>query len=382
MQTIYLDNAATTAIDPEVIDAMLPYLREHYGNPSSIYSLGRKTRLAIEESRKKVASLLSVKPSEIFFTSGGTESSNLCLQKAIQDLQVTEVITSPLEHPATLNTLKILTEKEGIPITYVGHHPDGSIDLEKVLTKLETTPERALFSLMYANNEIATVHPIPFLGKLCREKNILFHSDMVQAVCHIPVNLKDCNVQFASISGHKFHGPKGVGVAYIDENVKISPFILGGGQERNMRGGTENVAGIVGLAKAMEIAIKNMEKDIRHIQDLKRYCKESIKTHFPDVQFNGDASANGLPTILNFSFPENENTTLLQMKLDMMGICISGGSACSSGALGNSHVIRYIRPENNVPLRVSFSRFNTKDDVDELIGALQKCLNERIPANG
>ncbi len=375
MNRIYFDNAATTALDPTVLDAMMPYLTEKFGNPSSIYSYGRETRMAIENARKSVAKILNAHPAEIFFTSGGTESSNTAIHAAVNDLGCKRIITSPIEHHATLHTVEALKHRDLVELSYVKLLPNGHVDtddLEKILAQSE---EKCLVTLMHANNEIGNILDIHAVGELCRLYNAVFHSDTVQTVGHFPFDLRNTPVHFVTGAGHKFHGPKGVGILYINENVRIKPYINGGGQERNMRAGTENLYGIVGFAKALEIATERYEEDSAYIGTLKYYMYDELKKHIPGVAFNGDPLGRSLYTVLNVSFPKTEKSEMMLFNLDIANICASGGSACTSGADAGSHVIRAINNNpNQVAVRFSFSRHNTRAEVDEVIAKIKEMI--------
>lgn len=373
---IYFDNAATTALSPEVLEAMLPYMKEHFGNPSSIYSYGRETRLAVENARKSVAKILGVKPGTIFFTSGGTESNNTAILTSIRDLGCDHIITSPIEHHAVLHTVEHYGHTANVTVSYVTLKEDGHVDLENLELQLAEKSEqghKCLVSLMHANNEIGVLLPIKKVGELCKKFNAIFHSDCVQTVGHYPINLSQIHVHFISASSHKFHGPKGVGILYVNEEVNIKPFIFGGGQERNMRAGTENVYGIVGFAKALEIAIDDYEKESAYIRELKLYMADQLKKTIPGVSFNCGADA--LYTVLSVCFPRNERSEFLLMNLDINNICASGGSACSSGADAGSHVMKALKKEDNyTTVRFSFSKYNTKEEVDIVIEKLKELL--------
>ncbi|MBL7741059.1 MAG: cysteine desulfurase [Chitinophagaceae bacterium] len=375
MDRIYFDNAATTPLDKEVLDAMLPYMTTHFGNPSSIYSYGRESRLAIETSRKTVAKLLNAHPGEIFFTSGGTESNNTAILSAIRDLGCKHIITSPVEHHAVLHTVEHYDNTDEVTSSFVKLTPDGHIDLSDLEEQLASHEERCLVTLMHANNEIGNLLPIKAVGTLCNKYNAIFHSDCVQTVGHYPIDLRKIPVHFISGAGHKFHGPKGVGILYINDNVKIKPFIFGGGQERNMRAGTENLYGIVGFAKALELAMAHYEKDSQYIQSLKTYMIEQLRLHVKGVQFNGDQEGKCLYTVLSAAFPKTEKSEMILFNLDMSNICVSGGSACSSGADVGSHVIQAIN--NNpqlVTVRFSFSKHNTTEEVDAVVKKLTELI--------
>ncbi|WP_118951618.1 cysteine desulfurase family protein [Taibaiella helva] len=375
MERIYFDNAATTALDPQVLEVMMPYLTEKFGNPSSIYSYGRETKLAIENARKSVAKLLNAHPGEIFFTSGGTESSNTAIAAAIRDLGCRHIISSPIEHHATLHSVEFWGRQPGNQLSFVELDEKGHVSLESLRSLLAGSKERSLVTLMHANNEIGNLLDIHAVGNLCKEYDAIFHCDTVQTVGHYPISLRDTPVHFISGAGHKFHGPKGVGILYINENVSIKPMINGGGQERNMRAGTENLYGIIGFAKALEMAMERYEEDSAYITDLKQYMIGQLKAHVPGVGFNGDYDGRCLYTVLNASFPKTEKSEMILFNLDMAGICVSGGSACSSGANAGSHVINTISNDpNKVPVRFSFSRHNTKAEVDAVVAKVKESI--------
>ena len=374
MSVIYLDNAATTRLDEQVLEAMLPYMTTNFGNPSSPYSYGRQTRLAIENARKTVANLLHAHPSEIFFTSGGTESNNTAIFSAIRDLSCQHIITSPIEHHAVLNTVEHYHRANMITSSFVELLPDGHIDLNDLEAQLKGMKERCLVSLMHANNEIGNLLEIQTVGKICKKYNAVFHSDCVQTVGHYPINLQDIPIHFISAAGHKFHGPKGVGMLYINKDISVKPFIFGGGQERNMRAGTENLYGIVGFAKALELAMQNIDRDAEYIMELKHYMKELLET-IPGVSFNGDADGNSLYTVLSATFPSNDKTEMLLFNLDQHNICVSGGSACSTGKAGGSHVIYALGDSlPGTTIRFSFSKFNTRREIDRVIARLKELI--------
>jgi cysteine desulfurase len=372
MNRIYFDNAATTALDPAVLEAMMPYLTEKFGNPSSIYSYGRETRMAIETARKSVAGILGAHPAEIFFTSGGTESSNTAINASVYDLGCKRIVTSAIEHHATSHTVEALKHRDMVELSYVKLLPNGHIDLDDLEKILAQSEERCLVTLMHANNEIGNMLDIHAVGELCRLYNAVFHSDTVQTVGHFPFDLRNTPVHFITGAGHKFHGPKGVGILYINENVHIKPYLNGGGQERNMRAGTENLYGIVGFAKALEMATERHEEDSAYIGTLKYYMYDELKKHIPGVAFNGDPLGRSLYTVLNVSFPKTEKSEMMLFNLDIANICASGGSACTSGANAGSHVIRAINSNpNQVAVRFSFSRHNTRAEVDEVVAKLK-----------
>ena len=371
---VYLDNAATTKLDEHVFEAMLPFMREEYGNPSSIHAFGRKTRSAIEGARKTVAKLLNVTPAEIFFTSGGTEADNMAINQSIQTYGIKHAISSKIEHHAVEHTLQVL-EKEGkIKVSWVNVDAKGNVDLNH-LEELLKNNERSLVSLMHANNEIGTLLPIEKVGEICEKYNAVFHCDTVQTMGHYPIDLQKIKVHFVTCAAHKFHGPKGVGFLYINHNMKIQPMIHGGAQERNMRGGTENTQGIIGLAKALEICYAEMDEHIAHIKGLKNYMKEQLQKNIPGIEFNGETDDNSLYTVLNCRFPAHPDAEMLLFNLDIAGIAASGGSACSSGSNQGSHVLRGIGTDmTRASVRFSFCKYNTKEEIDYTIEKLKGML--------
>jgi cysteine desulfurase len=375
MSRIYLDNAATTALDPVVLEAMMPYLTTHFGNPSSIYSYGRESRLAIENARKSTAKILNAHPAEIFFTSGGTESSNTAITAAVRDLGCKHIISSPIEHHATLHATEHLYHTGEAALSLVKLLPNGHVDMEDLERLLAGSEEKSLVTLMHANNEVGNMLDIQAVGELCKMYGAIFHSDTVQTVGHFPFDLRNTPVHFITGAGHKFHGPKGAGILYVNENVKITPFIHGGSQERNMRAGTENVAGIVGFAKALELATTNHEADSATIKGLKVYMMEQLKKHIKGVSFNGDPLGRALYTVVSVSFPKTEKSEMILFNLDINNICASGGSACTSGADAGSHVIRSINNNpNQVTVRFSFSKHNTREEIDLVVEKLKDLI--------
>jgi cysteine desulfurase len=374
MKKIYLDNAATTKLDEQVFDAMLPFLKDEFGNPSSIHSYGRKTRSAIETARKSVAKLINVTPAEIFFTSGGTEADNMAIVQTISTHNIKHAITSKIEHHAVEHTLQVL-EKEGkIKLSWVNIDNKGNVDLAHLETLLQNN-ERSFVSLMHANNEIGTLLPIEQVGKICEKYNAIFHSDTVQTMGHYSMNLPELKVHLVTCAAHKFHGPKGVGFLYVNHQLKINPFIHGGAQERNMRGGTENVAGIIGLAKALEICNSEIKEHQQHIQELKTYMRKKIESEIPGTIINGEADENSLYTILNCCFPKSDKGEMLLFNLDIHGIAASGGSACSSGSNQGSHVLRGIGVDMERPsVRFSFSKYTSKEEIDFVVSKLKELL--------
>jgi cysteine desulfurase len=375
MDRIYFDNAASTSLDPLVLEAMMPFLSEQFGNPSSIYSYGRETRMAIEQARKSVAKNLGARTSEIFFTSGGTESTNTILNAAIENLGCTHIISSPIEHHATLHTVQHLAKKENITLSFVQILPNGHIDSAHLETLLTQHPEKTIVTIMHANNEIGNMIELNEIGAICKKHNAYFHSDTVQTVGHFAFDLSNTPIDFITGASHKFHGPKGIGILYINENIKINPFIHGGAQERNMRAGTENVYGIVGFAKALEIATTNYEKDSQYISSLKKYLYDALIAKIPGISFNGDPFGSSLYTLLSVNFPKSEKTEMLLFNLDIHHICASGGSACSSGAQQGSHVIQALNKANDMAtVRFSFSKHNTKAEIDTVVSTLASLL--------
>lgn len=378
---VYLDNAATTAMDDRVIEAMLPFMKSHYGNPSSVHSQGREVRTAIERARKKVAELLNATPSEIFFTSGGTEADNTAIVCGIESHGIKHAITSPLEHHAVLHTLEVCEKKGLIKLSILDVNEKGEIDLFQLEELLKANPN-SLVSLMHANNEIGNLNDLEKIGTLCREYGAFFHSDTVQTMGHYTHNLKELPINSLVAGGHKFHGPKGSGFLYVNKDKKIHPFIHGGAQERNMRGGTENVIGIIGITKALELAYEEMESHQQHVVAIKQHFIKSLTEAIPEVQFNGLSAEmdKSLYTVLNVSLPPSEaNRGMLLFNLDLEGISASGGSACSSGATVGSHVLRALnhKPERDA-VRFSFSRFNTIKEVDYTISKLKELYTVEV----
>jgi cysteine desulfurase len=369
---VYLDNAATTPVDKAVLEAMLPFLAENFGNPSSIHWHGRQVRAEIEKARKTVAELLNASPSEIFFTSGGTEADNCALHGAIETYQIEHVITSPLEHHAVLHTLEELAHAHKIQLHLLNVDSQGRISQQELESFLQSYP-KALVSLMHGNNEIGNLISLEEIGEICKHYQAFFHSDTVQTMGHYAHHLKNTKVDYVVGAAHKFHGPKGVGFMYIQQKSKVHPYITGGSQERNMRGGTENVAGIIGLAKALQLAYEDMSEHQKHIKALKSYMIELLKNKVEDVAFNGMSGdiEQSLYTVLNVSLPPTENSDMLLFNLDIAGVSASGGSACSSGSESRSHVLRAIQaPADRPAVRFSFSRFNTKQDIEFAVEAV------------
>jgi cysteine desulfurase len=371
MKNIYLDNAATTPIDPRVVEAMIPVLSENFGNPSSIHSDGRIARSIIEKSRKKVAAFFNASPSEFFFTSGGTEADNMILRCCVEDLGVDHIITSALEHHAVLHTAEELRDKQGVKLSLVKVCNKGKVDLNH-LEELLKLGGKTLVSLMHANNEIATKLPLKEVGEVCAKYDAFFHSDTVQTMGHYEFDFTDIKIHFATCAAHKFHGPKGIGFLYMSSDVKLKPMITGGAQERNMRAGTENIYGIVGLTKALELAYDELEAHQTEIQSIKSYMIKRLKDEIPGITFNGDSeSTNSLYTVLSVCFPNSDVDEMFLYHLDIEGISVSGGSACSSGSNIGSHVLKGINsPMGQPSVRFSFGRFNTMADVDRTVEVL------------
>lgn len=369
---IYLDNAATTPLDAEVFEAMKPFMLEDYGNPSSIHSHGRKVRAAIESSRKKIAELLNCTPGEIIFTSGGTEADNTLIISGINTYGIKHAISSPIEHHAVTHTLETMEKQGAIKLHHVKLDAKGHVDMTHLEDLLKQYPN-ALVSLMHANNEIGNLLDIKRVGELADKYNAFFHSDTVQTMGHYRHDMKELHVCGMTAGAHKFHGPKGTGFMYIRKGRKIEQFIHGGAQERNMRGGTENTYGIIGLAKALEIAYRDMDEHKNYIVGLKSRMIEKLKQEIPGVDFHGD-SANldkSLYTVLNVCLPESEENDMLLFNLDLQGISASGGSACSSGASTGSHVLGALYPGSKKgAVRFSFSKLNTAEEIDFVVSKL------------
>ncbi|PTS99272.1 cysteine desulfurase [Pedobacter sp. HMWF019] len=382
MNRIYLDNAATTPLDKEVLAEMVNVMDNYYGNPSSIHAQGREVRTLIEKARKTVAGLLNAVPAEIFFTSGGTEADNTAIRCGIDAFGLKHAITSKIEHHAVEHTLEMLL-KNGVidKLSYVNIDAKGNVDYAH-LEQLLKENERSFVSLMHANNELGTLTDIVKVGDLCETYNAIYHCDTVQTMGHYMHDVRKLKAHFIVCAAHKFHGPKGVGFLYVNHNIKISPMIFGGAQERNMRGGTENVYGIVGLAKAMEIAYAEMEKHQSYIQELKTYLKNKLIAEVPGVGFNGETEPEkSLYTVLNVSFPEMEMSDMLLFNLDINGISASGGSACSSGSNIGSHVLTGIAADPNKPsVRFSFSKYNTKEELDFVVDKVKHIVQQNVSA--
>lgn len=375
MKVRYFDNAATTKVKQEVVDEMIPYFNEKYGNPSSLYSIGRASKKAIDEARKKVAELINCRPNEIYFTGCGSESDNTIIKGiAYKNFKKGKhIITSKIEHPAVLHTCQAL-EKQGFEVTYLNVNKDGIVDLNELRNSLRN--DTILISIMFANNEIGTIQPIENIAKIAKMYNIVFHTDAVQAVGNIPIDVKKMGIDSLSLSGHKLYAPKGIGALYVKNGIEFEKFMDGGHQEKNKRAGTENVAGIVGLGKAAELAKNNLEKHIKHLEGLRNYFITEVEKRIDYAKLNGTLNER-LPGNSNFSFSYIDGESLL-LNLDAKGICASSGSACTSGSTSPSHVLRAIGLTDELArgsLRVTFGEENTKEDVDYLIQNLEEIIN-------
>ena len=377
---VYFDNAATTKVRAEVIDDISNVLKDCFGNPSSTHSFGRSAKSYIETSRKSIAKILNCQPSEIIFNSGGTESDNSILKCAVKDLGIKHIISSKIEHHAVTHTLDEL-ESQGVNVYYVKLSEKGNVDIDNLEDLLSLNDEPKLVTLMYINNEIGNILDIESVSDLCRKYNSLFHTDAVQAVGHYKIDLESIKIDFLSSAGHKFHGPKGVGFTYINKSTKIKSFICGGPQERGLRAGTESVHNIVGMTKALEIAVENMEQEAKYVLSIKEHMIEKLNNLFPDIHYNGMSGdlEKSTYTVLNVSFPiSNNKASMLDFHLDLKGIACSKGSACQSGSSIGSHVLNEVQNEKikNLPsIRFSFSHNNSIEEVDYLIETLQDFIN-------
>ena len=370
---IYLDNAATTPLAPEVKAAMIEAL-DVFGNPSSTHELGRKAKIEVEKVRKVIATQLNCQPGEIFFTSGGTEADNLAIFCAVRDLGVKHIITTHIEHHAVGYPIDFLVENDSVRVTYLPVNEAGDIDLADLEAALKSD-DKTLVSLMWANNEIGNINPMAEICAMAKQHGALVHSDTVQAVCHMPIDLQTLPLDFLACAAHKFHGPKGAGFCFIRGGVKIKPQLMGGAQERNLRAGTENITGIIGLGKAFELAYSNLERDRESMLAVKQYAIQRLTQTFDDIIFLGNSGdlEKSLFTVLNIGFPSDGSTGLLTFSLDMHKIAASGGSACNSGSNKGSHVIAALGEKfaERVPLRISFSKYTTTAEIDKLIEALK-----------
>lgn len=375
MKTIYLDNNATTAVAPEVLESMLPYLREFYGNPSSMHTFGGQIQTEIEKARAEVSQLINAEPEEIIFTSCGTESDNTAIMSALESFpNKKHIITTRVEHPAVRTFCKHLS-RQGFRITFLPVNSEGQLNIDNLLGALDD--DTAVVSIMYANNEVGNIFPIQKIGEILRERKIIFHTDAVQAVGKIPLDVKQLPVDMLSLSGHKIHAPKGIGVLYVRKGTRFYPYLIGGHQEHGRRAGTENVASIIGLGKACELARKNLDNDFHHLSGLRDRLENALLQSCPDTRINGDKS-NRLPNTTNVSFEYIEGEAIL-LRLNEHGICASSGSACSSGSLEPSHVLRAM----GIPftaihgsIRFSLSRYTTEQEINEVIKTVPPIINE------
>lgn len=376
---VYFDNAATTPVLPEVADAMCEVLRNSFGNPSSSHSFGREAKGLLETSRRTISKYLNCSPAEIFFTSGGTEADNMAFYTAVHNLKVEQIITTSIEHHAVGHTAEKYAKENSLSLHYLDLDSKGNISLSQ-LEQILSNGKKAFVSIMHANNEIGTLNDIKSIAEICHRNEAFFHSDTVQTMGHYAFDLATLNIDFITCAAHKFHGPKGTGFLYVNKRIKPTILILGGAQERGFRAGTENMAGIVGLAKAMEIAYENLESHQKHVQALKDYFREKLISEFDDVQFNGETDPlKSLYTVLSCSFPESDKSGMLLFTLDLKGIACSGGSACSSGANKGSHVIEGIKANPMRPtVRFSFSHLSKIEEVDFTLGVLKEIYKKEI----
>jgi cysteine desulfurase len=369
---VYLDNAATTPMAPEVIDRMAEVMRENFGNPSSTHSYGRDSKAIIEVARREVAKVINAEAKEIIFTSGGTEADNMAIACAVNDAGVTRIISSTIEHHAVGHTIEKL---KGVKVDWVNLSEKGEVDFNH-LEELLKTGEKTLVTLMHANNEIGTLLDVKAVSVLCKKYNAFFHSDTVQTMGHYNIDVQDLGADFITCAAHKFHGPKGIGFLYAKKSLSVTPIIQGGAQERGLRGGTENLIGIAGLAKALELASHDIEGHIEHVQGLKTYMMDQLKQRVPDVRFHGQTDpSKSLYTVLNVCFPPFDNKSMLLFLMDLKGVACSGGSACNSGSNIGSHVLRGINADTNRPnTRFSFSRYTTKEEIDYALSVIEEVV--------
>lgn len=385
MNKIYLDNAATTPLSEEVIDAMVETMKINFGNPSSTHSFGQDAKILIENVRRQIADYLHVTPAEIIFTSCGTESNNMIIKSSVEHLGVERIISSPMEHKCVSESILDMKNRKGVEVAYIRPNEKGDIDLNKLEELLKASDKKTLVSLMHANNEIGNIVDIKKIAELCKVNNALFHSDTVQTMAHMNLDFSEIPVDFASCSGHKFHGPKGIGFAFIRKSSGLKGIITGGPQERSLRAGTENVSGIAGLGKALELSLANMDAYTQHMQDIKQYTIDKVLEAIPGVKFNGRSSEkeNSLYTVVSLLLPYKN--PLIGLQLDMKGIAVSQGSACSSGASKPSMVMMMVLSEDEMdhctPLRVSFSHMTTKADIDVFVNALTEISKDLIIEN-
>lgn len=380
MKQVYLDNAATTPLAEEVFNEMAPYLKNEFGNPSSTHFFGRRAKGALETARRKVAAHINARPAEIIFTSGGTEADNMALNTAIHELGVRRIITSEIEHHAVIHTAEHICDDERVELALVKVKENGHVDLNHLEELLASSKVKTMVSLMHANNEIGTLLPLKNVSNLVRKYNALFHSDTVQTMGHYGFDMKELDIDFITCAAHKFHGPKGVGFLYANEKIKATPFIQGGAQERGLRGGTENLYGIIGLAKAMDLAYEDLKAHQDHVQGLKSHMIDRLKATFPEIGFHGDINPeHSLYTVLNVCLPKTEKSSMLLFTLDLKGVACSGGSACSSGSNLGSHVLRGINADMSRPnARFSFSRYTTKEEIDYAIDVIKEAYGKEL----
>lgn len=374
MEMIYFDSGATTAMDPRVVDYMADLMKTTYGNPSSTHKFGRNAKAIVEGSRKRIAAALNCNSSEIIFTSSGSEADNLVLRNAVKNLGVTRIISTPVEHAAVLKTVECLGENNNVEVVMLDLDHAGQVDLNQLQTLLSDSDAKTLVSLMYVNNEIGTILDVKKVSEICQEHKALFHTDGVQAVGHLPIDMEAIEVDFLVGSAHKFHGPKGVGFAYFKKGHGVQSMFTGGGQEKGARAGTENVHSIAGMAEALDFAVQDMEEDSKHILSVKKYMIEQLKDFMPSIKFNAgsDDLKNSAYHILSVQFPGN--APMLLFSLDINGVAVSGGSACQSGSNKGSHVLNAILSEEenqNTSVRISFSKYNKLSDVDRFIEVLK-----------
>ncbi|MGX5686883.1 cysteine desulfurase family protein [Chryseobacterium cucumeris] len=380
MDKVYLDNAATTPLAEEVIDAMVGTMKMNFGNPSSTHSFGQEAKILIENVRRQVADYLHVTPAEIIFTSCGTESNNMIIKSSVEHLGVERIISSPLEHKCVSESILDMKSRKRVEVNYIRPNEKGDIDLAKLEELLKASDKKTLVSLMHANNEIGNIINLKQVAQLCKQYQALFHSDTVQTMAHMNLDFSDIPVDFASCSAHKFHGPKGAGFAFIRKATGLKGIITGGPQERSLRAGTENVCGIVGLGKALELSLNHMEEYTHHMQSIKDYAIERLSAEIEGIKFNGRSAEkeNSLYTVLSALLPYKN--PLIGLQLDMKGIAISQGSACSSGASKPSMVMMMVLSEDEMdhctPLRISFSHMTTKAEIDTLVNALKEISSD------
>lgn len=376
MQKIYLDNAAATPLSKEVLNVMHESLQNNIGNPSSIHSFGRSVRAKIEMARKNIANSIKAQSSEIIFTSGGTEANNMVFNCAVKDLQIKRIITCKTEHSAVLNPVFKLPQ--GVEFEYVDISDCGIINLAHLEKLLSQSEKKTLVSIMHINNETGLISPISVINEICKRNKALFHSDTVQSIAYFDFNLKEIDIDFVTCSGHKFHGPKGIGFLYVNQKHIITPFINGGSQEKGLRGGTENVSSILGMEKALLTIKADLPEIIKHLQYLKSELLFQLKSEGLEYKINGDES-NSSPAIINISFKTEKDVSMLLFNLDLEGIAISGGSACTSGSNKGSHVLKAMGVSmNNPAIRISFSKYNTAFDINRLVTVLKKLLTKKV----